>query len=116
RLDSAAVPSGVFVLEGALQHVGDGLESSVGVIGCADGLTRAVVGGTHLVEQEEGVDVVDVHAGEGPADDEAPAFPLAVGADDARHLTDAVAHGRLLCVEYDAPRRPVLPGRSPLVR
>jgi hypothetical protein len=65
--DGAAAAVGVLVLEGAVDHVGHGLEAAVGMPGRAPGLARGVVDLTHLVHVDEGIDVGLGHAGEGPA-------------------------------------------------
>src|SRR5207253_1976612 len=49
----------VVMLEGALEHVRHGLEAAMRVVRRALRLTRPVVLGPHLVEEEEGVDVLD---------------------------------------------------------
>ena len=59
------------MLEGAVDDVGHGLEAPVGVPVGAPGLAGAVVHGAHLVHVDEGVESLDRHAGEGPADGEA---------------------------------------------
>ena len=45
------------MLERTLQHVGHGLEPAVRMVGCADRLAGPEVGGAHLVEEEEGIDL-----------------------------------------------------------
>ena len=72
--DDAAAAVGVLVLEGAVDHVGDGLEAAVGVPVGAPGLARRVVDLAHLVHVDERVEVGQVDAGEGPADREALAL------------------------------------------
>jgi hypothetical protein len=66
------------VLELALEEIGHGLEAPVRMIGCAHRLARAVVGGPHLVEQQEGIDVVEAEAGEGAPHDEPASLPLSM--------------------------------------
>src|SRR5580765_189480 len=82
-LEHALVASGVLVLELALEHVGDGLEAAVRMVGRAHGLARGVIDRAHLVEQQEGVDQVQALGGKGTPHDEAGALALAVGGDDA---------------------------------
>ena len=77
--DDTAAAVGVLVLEGAVDHVGDGLEAPVGVPVGAPRLARRVVDLAHLVHVDEGVEVGHVHAGEGPADREALALVPAGG-------------------------------------
>src|SRR5258706_6351957 len=89
----------VRVLDLALEHVSDGLEAAMRVMGRADRLAGAVVGRPHLVEQEERVRQVHALRGERPPHDKARPFALAVGGDDAGGLADgarAGCHGFLL--------------------
>ena len=72
------------VLEDAVDHVGDGLEAAVRVPGRALGLAGRVLDLAHLVEVDEGVEVVQRDAGEGAAHGEALALEAAGG---ARHAT-----------------------------
>ena len=72
--DQAAATDGVLVLEGAVDHVGDGLEAPVGVPGRALGLAGCVLHLAHLVHVDEGVEVRDGHAGEGAPHREPLAF------------------------------------------
>ena len=80
--DEAAAAGGVLVLEGAVDDVGDGLESAVGVPGGALRLAGRVLDGAHVVEEQEGVGQGQVDAGEGAADLEALAFQVALRGDD----------------------------------
>ncbi len=57
---------GVLVLEGPVDHVGDGLEAPVGVPGRSLGLAGGVLHLAHLVHVDEGVEVGHRDAGEGP--------------------------------------------------
>ncbi len=90
RAQHAAMPGRVLVLELALQHVGDGLEAAVRVIGRADRLAGAVVDRPHLVEKEERIDHVQSRGRHRPAHDEACAFALAVRRDDAGGFADGL--------------------------
>ena len=63
--DDAATPVGVLVRERAVDHVGDGLETAVGMPGRAFRLARGVVDLTHLVHVHEGVEGRERHAGKG---------------------------------------------------
>ena len=72
--DDAAAAVGVLVLEGAVDHVGDGLEAAVGVPVGAPGLDGRVVDLAHLVHVDERVEVGQVDAGEGPPHREALAL------------------------------------------
>ena len=62
------------MLEGAVDHVGHGLEAAVRVPGGALGLARRVLDLAHLVHVDERVEVGQVDAGEGAADREALAL------------------------------------------
>ena len=77
--DVPAVAGGVLVLPVALEQVGDGLEPAVRMVGRAHRLARAVLDRAHLVEEQEGVDLLQSRRGERTADDEAAAFLLGVG-------------------------------------
>jgi hypothetical protein len=82
------------VLELALQHVSDGLEAAMRVIGRADRLAGAVVGRPHLVEQEERIRQVHALRGKRPPHDKARPFALPVRGDDAGGFADGVGcHG-----------------------
>ena len=72
--DDPAAAVGVLVLEGSVDHVGDGLEAAVGVPVGAAWLARRVVDLAHLVHVDERVEVGQVDPGEGPAHREALAF------------------------------------------
>ena len=78
------------MLHAAFEHVGHGLEAAVGMVGRALGLAGAQVGRPHLVEEEEGVEVVERPRGEGTVHHEALALHGADGVDDLRHGTNAV--------------------------
>src|SRR5258708_13042931 len=78
----------VLVLELPLQHVSDGLEAAMRVIGRADRLAGTVVGRPHLVEKEERIGHIQPRGRHGPADDEARPFALAVGGGDAGGVAD----------------------------
>ena len=52
--------------EGAVDHVGHGLEAPVRMPGRPLGLTRCVVDLPHLVHVHEGIELRQAHAGEGP--------------------------------------------------
>src|SRR4029453_16102181 len=64
----------VVLLEGALEHVRDGLEAPVGMVGRADSLAGCVVSRAHVVEEQERVDHVEAGAGERAPDYEPPAL------------------------------------------
>src|SRR5712691_3088728 len=84
RAKHAAMAGRVLVLELALQHVSDGLEAAMRVIGRADRLAGAVIGRPHLVEKEEGIDHVQSRGRHRPAHDEACAFALTVRGGEIR--------------------------------
>src|SRR6266571_7956385 len=99
RAKHAAMAGRVLVLELALQHVRDGLEAAMRVIGRADRFAGAVIGRPHLVEKEEGIDCVQSRGRHWPAHDEACAFALTVRSDDPGGFADgarARCHGFLL--------------------
>ena len=83
--DEAPAAVRVLVLHGAVDHVGDGLEAPVRVPARAPRLTGGVVDLAHLVHVDEGVEVGEVDAGEGPADREALALEAGGG---GRHGAD----------------------------
>ena len=76
-VDDAAAAVAVLVLEGAVDHVGDGLEAAVRVPRGALGLARRVVDLAHLVHVDERVEIAHRHAGEGAHDGEALALVAA---------------------------------------
>ena len=94
--DDAAAAVGVLVLERAVDHVGDGLEATVGVPGGALGLARGVVDLAHLVHVDERVEVGEVDAGEGPATGKpSPSKPAgAVVTERTGRSRDSAATGR----------------------
>src|SRR5882762_791370 len=99
RAKHAAMAGRVLVLELALQHVSDGLEAAMRVIGRTDRLAGAVISRPHLVEKEEGIDYVQSRGRHWPAHDEACAFALTVRGDDPGGFADgarARCHGFLL--------------------
>ena len=81
--DDAATAVRVGVFHDAVDHVGDRLEATVWVPGRALRLARRVLHLAHLVEVDEGVQVAQVHAGEGAAHREALAFEGAGRSGDA---------------------------------
>jgi hypothetical protein len=83
--DGAAAAVGVLVQEGAVDDVGDGLEAAVGVPRRALGLVRRVLDLAHLVHVDEGVEVGERDAGEGPVDREPLALVALGGGGDAAH-------------------------------
>src|SRR5262249_13822678 len=106
----APMAGGVLVVHLALEHVGDGLETAVRVIGRAHRFTRAVVDRPHLVQEQERIDGRDSQPREGPADDEAAALALLVCRDDLLDLANAgvVAHDQVSM----RGGRPALPASS----
>jgi CheY-like chemotaxis protein len=69
--DQAAAAVGVLVPEDAVDDVRDGLEPAVRVPRRALGLARRVLHLAHLVHVNKGIQLLQVHAGEGAADGEA---------------------------------------------
>jgi hypothetical protein len=92
-LNHAAATDGVLVQEGAVDHVGDGLEAAVRVPRCALGLAGPVVDLAHLVHVHERVEVGHVDAGEGPTNREPLAFETARRGGDGRDAAWSI--GRL---------------------
>src|SRR5690554_8111160 len=86
------MPGRVLMLELSLKHIGHGLEAAMRMIGRADGFARAVIRGPHLVDEEEGIDMAEACAREGAPHDEAAAFSLAMGLNDACDGADRVFH------------------------
>jgi hypothetical protein len=70
------------VFERPVQHVRDGLEATVRMPRGALCLSRSVLEGAHVVEQQERVGEGQVHAGERTPDHEALALELPVGGHD----------------------------------
>ena len=82
--EPAAMSSGILVLHFAFEHVSNRLEAPMGVIRSADRLAGRVIDRSHLVDEEERVDRVDL-AGERPAHHESGALQLLVR---RHHLLD----------------------------
>ena len=93
--DDAAAAVGVLVLEGAVEHVGDGLEAPVRVPVGAPRLAGAVVDRAHLVHVDERVELFGGHACECPPHGEALAFEAAGRRGDARDRPLALLRARL---------------------
>ena len=83
--DHAAATVGVLVLEGAVEHVGDGLEPAVRVPRRAPGRARLPLHLAHLVHVDERVEIAEVDAGEGAAHGEALALVALRGGGDGAH-------------------------------
>src|SRR5207248_1304835 len=83
--DHAATAMGILVLEGPVEHVGDGLEATVGMPVGAPRLTGSVLDRPHLVHVDERVELVERNTGEGPAHRESLAFERAGCGRDALH-------------------------------
>ena len=99
------------MLEGAFEHVRDGLEAPVGMVGRADGLPGCVVRRAHVVEEQERVDHVEAGAGERAPDHEPAALDGPGGGDD-------LGDGAMLWhTGVKAGRAPAIPpGRAPVPR
>src|SRR3569623_856996 len=89
RAERAAMARGVLVLAFALEEVRDGLESAMRVIGRADGLAGRVIDRTHLVDQQEWVDVIDARDRERSAHHEPTAFDVTFSGDQ---MFDSATH------------------------
>ena len=83
------------MLEGAVDHVRDGLETPMGVPGGPLGLARGVLDLAHLVHVDEGVQVRHGDTREGSADGEALALEPRRSIGDALHRTHDRAGRRL---------------------
>src|SRR5205814_1189286 len=68
-----------------VEQICDGLESAMGVPGCAFGFTGRVFDRAHVVEQQKGIGAAQVEAGERSADPKTLAFELGLGRDDLGH-------------------------------
>ncbi len=90
-LDHATTADGVLVQEGAVDHVGHGLEAAVRVPRRPLGFARPVVDLAHLVHVHERVEVGHVDAREGAANREALALETARRRGDRRHATRCVS-------------------------
>ena len=80
--DETSAPVGVAVLQLAVQHVCNGLEPSMGMVGSALGLAGGILDGAQVVQQEKRIDQSKVDPREGPADLEAFALEHPGGVDD----------------------------------
>jgi hypothetical protein len=93
-LDNATATDGVLVQEGALDHVGHGLEATVGVPRGALRFARSVVDLTHLIHVDKGVEIGRVDAGEGPTYRKPLALNAARSGRDGADATGSVDRGR----------------------
>ena len=73
---------GVLVLHLSVEEVRHCLESAMRMIGRADGLARRVVDRSHLVEEQEGIEVIEDLRREGPAHPETSALESADAGED----------------------------------
>ncbi len=80
--DRSAAALGVLMLEGAVDHVGHRLETTMGMPGGAFGLSRRILDFTHLVEMDERIELVEGDAGERSPDRKSLAFKSALGGRD----------------------------------
>ncbi len=92
--DEPAAAVRVLVLERAVDHVGDRLETTMWVPGRALRLTGRVLDLAHLVEVHERIEIFERDAGEGAADREPLPFEPVRGVGDAAHGADA-RYGRI---------------------
>jgi hypothetical protein len=83
--DQATAPVGVLMLEGAVDHVGHGLEPTMGMPRGALGLAGRVVDLAHLVHVHEGIQLRLSDSGKRPTDREALSFKRARGDRDRGH-------------------------------
>src|SRR5690606_25084627 len=98
----------VLVLEGAVDHVGDGLEAAVRVPCGATGLTGRVLDLAHLVHVHERVEQVVGNAGEGAAHGEPLALVAGGGGGDRHDL--ALGRGLGIWLGDDRQRERVVDG------
>src|SRR5688572_11386398 len=94
--DEPAATVRVAVLEGAIDHVGDGLEPAMRMPRRALWFARRVVDFTHLVEVDERVKILERDTGEGAADREPLPFEALRGVRDATDRAFA-GDGRIGC-------------------
>ena len=87
RSDDRASPGGVFVHHRPVEEIGDGLESAVRMTRRADRLARCIVSGSHLIQQQERIDVIDDVRRERSSHDESTSFDGAQRIDDAEEWT-----------------------------
>jgi hypothetical protein len=90
--DEAAAARGVLVLERAIDHVGDGLESTMRVPGRPLCLAGRILDGAHVIEEQEGVGEGELRVRKRASYDEPLALELSRGCHDLRDLPP----GRLL--------------------
>jgi hypothetical protein len=83
-LDQATVAPGVLVLDLAVENVGNGFESAVRVVGRSFGLARSILRRPHLVEQQEGPDIVETSRWKRPTHQETGALVSGDGVDGAK--------------------------------
>src|SRR5579859_3631361 len=76
---------GVLVLHLAFQYVGDGLEAPVRMVRRAHRFARGVIHRTHLVQQQERIEVHQQLGGKRSVHDETATLAGADASDDARH-------------------------------
>jgi hypothetical protein len=70
------------MLKGPVDHVGHRLESSMGMPGSAFGLARRIFDLPHLVEMDEGIELLEGNVGKSPSDWKALTFEAALGGRD----------------------------------
>jgi hypothetical protein len=90
--DGATVAGTVLVLELAVQHVGDRLETTVRMVWRTNRFARPIVDRTHFIEQQERVDVIEPCAWERPADQKSASLTQTLGMNDS--LDFARSHDR----------------------
>src|SRR5205814_5617495 len=88
RTEGPAMSRRVLVLELAVQRVRDRLESAVGVIGRTDGFSGTVSRRSHFVDEQEGIDQLEVPAGKRAPDDEPRPLALALADGNAGDFAD----------------------------
>ncbi len=93
----------VAVVHLAGEEVGHRLEPTVGMVRRALGLARGIVGGPHLVEQDERVEELQGGRGKGPADREPRALPAPGAVHQPLHRSKAAAPRHAWCITGAGP-------------
>ena len=85
RVQAAVVAEGIAVLHLAVEKVGDGLKAAVRVVREAGRLAGLELERAHFVEQQEGIEVIEVARGEGSVDADSGAL---CSFDGGNHVED----------------------------
>src|SRR3990172_6177480 len=101
----AVISHRVLVLDLSVQHIGDGLEAAMRMVGRTLRLARCVVGRTHFIEEEERSDVVDL-IWKRPADPKAFSF-------EGANRVDRGVNGAKVCKVHRRVQRQTRRAHSP---